>query len=346
MVLFQLPYRTIFIHGLDSPNLSGASRFDFRLIVKLGPEEFFGDAPLTGRLRIFPPHSAFQVAGTFFGGIGRTKAVEGTRLEKFKYVRNVGWAILSVDGSLATIDFAVSKLDHAGGIVQRVVEFLPASFAAASTCAVTILSIEGMVNGVPLDVRFEGNAPGGESFSVNEINPAVAEYFDAVMPLLTSLPRKIVAAHRYLAQSFLLEAGSQFSYDYTGERVLNLCKALEALVPDSIVGDIDSIREFLKGWGLSHLETEVFASLKYLRSQLDSAHIAISPIPDSAHRAVARFIGIAEKAVQALLLTAVKKYTSDNSLYPERRLQTNEPTAVKHLAKYDNLIIPRDWAKT
>lgn len=344
MVLFQLPYRTFFIKGTESPALADATRFDIRLSANLAPDEYFGSASLTGRIRIFPPYCSLQLNGTFFGGIRRMKTPEGTTLEKFKYSRQTSWAAFSIEGNVATIEFSVDKQEIIGGIVQRIIEFLPASFAAVSTCAVSILSMDGTINGVPFDIRFTGNAPGGESFSVNEVNPAVAEYFDIVMPMLIDMPRKIISAHRYLAQSFLLEAASEFSYEFTGERLLNLCKALEALVPNEITNDVDSIREYLRGWGLNKTEAEIFASLKYLRNELDSAHIASSPITDESHRAVARFVNVAEKAVQALVVTAVKRYASDNSLFPLGSVKTTQPGAIKYLSQYDDLAIPRDWA--
>lgn len=344
MVLFQLPYRTFFINGMESPALVGATRFDIRLIAKLAPDEYFGSAPLTGLIRIFPPNCDLQLNGTFFGGIRRMKTSEGTTLEKFRYSEHASWAMSSVEGNIATIEFSVDKQEIIGGIIQRIIEFLPASFAAVSTCAVSIVSMDGTINGVPFDVRFTGNAPGGEAFSVNEINPAVAEYLNIVLPMFLDMPRKIVSAHRYLAQGFLLEAASEFSYEFTGERLLNLCKALEALLPNEITNDVDGIRRYLRGWGLNETEAEIFASLKYLRNDLDSAHIASSPITDESHRAVARFVNVAEKAVQALIVTAVKKYTSDNSLFPVTSVKTTQPGAIQHLAKYDDLAIPHDWA--
>jgi hypothetical protein len=344
MVLFQLPYRTFFINGIESPALTGATRFDIRLTAKLAPDEYFGSAPLTGRLRIFPPNCNLHFNGTFFGGIRRMKTPEGTTLQKFRYSERTSWAVFSMEGSVATIEFAVDKQEIIGGIVQRIIEFLPASFAAVSTCAVSVVSMDGTVNGVPFDVRFTGNAPGGESFSVNEINPEVAEYLNVVLPMLLDMPRKIISAHRYLAQSFLLEAASEFSYEFTGERLLNLCKALEALVPNEITNDVDGIRKYLRGWGLNKTEAEIFASLKYLRNELDSAHIASSPITEESHRAVARFVNVAERAVQALVVTAVKKYAADKSLFPATPVKTTQPGAIKHLAKYADLVIPSDWA--
>jgi len=344
MVLFQLPSKVVNFTEAVPPDFASAKTFYIVMDVKLLPEELFGDADLTGRLRIYPPLGGIKFEFPLFGGINRQLPTEGSRLKKFQYAGKLSTCDLTIDGSVARLEFIVEKIDVLGAVIQNVIEFLPSSFAVPTTCAVSIDSINGTANGAKFTVQFQGAAPGGESFSVKEINPQVSEYLSVVMPVMFNLPRKIVSAHRYLAQSFLLESASTFSYEFRGERILNLCKALEALLPDNLIDDIDAMRKFLKRWGLTHEQVEVFASIKYLRRQLDSAHIAISPMTDEAHRAVASFVDVAEKGMQALIVTAVKKWVADRSLYVQGDVVTTEPAVIRHLKKLQNVQIPNDWA--
>ena len=344
MVLFQLPSKVVnFFEDVPS-DFASLKSFHVVMFVKLLPEELFGDADLIGRLRIYPPQGTVKVGGLMFGGINRQLPGEGSRLQKFQYAGNLSNANFTIDGSVAKLEFLVEKIDDLCAVVQDIIEFLPASFAAPTTCAVSIDSINGTANDTKFSVQFRGAAPGGEAFSVNEIDPKVSEYLDIVMPVLFELPRKIVSAHRYLAQSFLLESASTFSYEFRGERILNLCKALETLLPDNLIDDINAMRKFLKSWGLTHEQVEVFASIKYLRRQLDSAHIAISPMSDEAYRCVAGFVGTAEKAMQALVITAVKKWVADRSLYGRDKPDGKEPAVIRYLKELQNVTIPNDWA--
>jgi hypothetical protein len=304
MVLFQLPQRTVQINA-DLAELKAP--FDVVLKVTFGPDEFFGCADMTGRLRELVGGAQYQMEFSLFQGIRKRKPVGSIRVPKFAYVGNLSGPPITFDGSVATINISVHELDSLGWFVQQLIEILPAMFAPASNTPISIVAMSGTVNDKSFDVRLSAIAsatvPGSS---------ILKDYFDLAMPHALSLPRQIIAAKRYLAQNYLLEASSEFSNQVTGERLLNLCKSLEALIPVEAIGSNDTMKEFLRSWDVHERYVDVFTSLRYLRSQLDVAHISYTLISSEAHNSIDKFIVLAEECVQALIITAVKRFIADN----------------------------------
>jgi hypothetical protein len=333
MVLFQLPQRIVQINA-DLATLEGP--FDAALEITLGPDEFFGCADMTGRLRELVEGAEYKMEFSRFQGIRKRKPVGAIRLPKFMYAGNLSGPPITFDGSIATIKISFHKLDELAWFVQKLIEILPAMFAPVSNTPVSIVAIAGTVNGKPFDVHLKATAsatiPGSS---------IVKEYFDLALPCALNLPRQIIAAKRYLAQNYMLEVSSEFSNQVTGERLLNLCKALEALIPVDAITSIDKMKEFLRNWNVHERYIDVFTSLRYLRSQLDVAHISYSLISSEAHNSIDKFIVLAEECVQALIITAVTKFITDNGVYPKKILKTEDPPAVRHLSKYKDLPNPR-----
>lgn len=140
----------------------------------------------------------------------------------------------------------------------------------------------------------------------------------------------------------MLEYLSEFPNQVTGERLLNLCKSLEALLPVNDIASVDEMKEFLRSWEVHERYVDVFTSLRYLRSQLDVAHISYTMISTEAHDSIDRFIVLAEECMQALIITGVKRFIADNSIYPRKRATVEDPPAVRHLSKYKSLQSPHD----
>jgi hypothetical protein len=235
------------------------------------------------------------------------------------------------------MSFIVNDLETLGEFVQRVIETLPAMFAPVCLAPISILSMSGAANGRPFKVVLNGTITINK-FSVSKVK----SYFDLAMPGARDLPRQIIAAKRYLAQNYLLEYSSEFGNQFTGERILNLCKSLESLLPAQAIDSIDKMRIFLKDWGVHEKYVHVFASIRYLRSQLDVAHISYSSISADSHESIDRFIVLAEACMQALIQTAVKKSMKDKSIYPQRKAIIDDCTAVRFLRNYKDLERPED----
>lgn len=333
MVLFQLPHRTVKINA-DAATLKAP--FHTVLKITFGPDEFFGCADMTGRLRELVSGAEYQMELSPFQGIRKRRPVGSIRLPKFTYKGDLSGPPITFDGSIATIEVSFRELDGLLWFLQKLVEILPAMFAPVSNTPVSILAMSGTVNGNAFDVRLNASS----SATIPGLS-ILEEYFNFAMPHALNLPRQIIAAKRYLAQNYLLEVSSEFSSQVTGERLLNLCKSLEALVPVEAIASNDKMKEFLRSWSVHERYVDVFASLRYLRSQLDVAHISFTLISSEAHDSIDKFIVLAEECMQALIITAVKRFIADNSIYPEKRATIEDPPSVRHLSKYKDLPNPR-----
>jgi hypothetical protein len=333
MILFQLPQRTVKIHADPKDFLSP---YDLVINIKFGPEEFFGSADVTGRLRESISGAEYLVEWSTFQGFKKRRPVKSFRLPEFSYTGSFSGPPIVFVGSTATMKITVPDIDTFTSLIQKLVEILPAMFAPASNSPISILEIWGTANNKPFDVRDSS----GTSLTLPGVS-ILSDYLDLALPYALALPRQILAAKRYLAQNYLLEYSSEFGNQFTGERLLNLCKSLEALIPVN-VDSIDEMKNFLRGWKVDERYVDVFTSLRYLRSQLDVAHISYTLISKEAHQSIEKFLVLAEECMQALIITAVRKFISDNSIYPKRRATVDDPPAVRRLAKYQNLQSPHN----
>jgi hypothetical protein len=334
MVLFQLPQRMV---QINADPATFAAPFDVVLNITLGPDEFFGCADMTGRLRELVGGAEYQMEFSPFQGMRKRKPTGPTRVPKFAYSGNLSGPPITFNGSVATIEICVYEIEALCQFIQKLVEILPAMFAPATNSPISILEMSGTVNGSSFDVRYNA--------TTSATLPGVSilkDYFDLAMSHAYGLPRQIIAAKRYLAQNYLLEFSSEFAYQVTGERLLNLCKSLEALLPVHDITSVDEMKEFLRSWEVHERYIDVFTSLRYLRSQLDVAHISYTMISTEAHDAIDRFIVLAEECMQALIITAVKRFIADNSIYPRKRATVEDPPAVRHLSKYKSLQSPHN----
>lgn len=331
MILFQLPQRTVKINA-DPENFNGP--YDLIINIRLGPGEFFGCAELTGKLREAVGGVEYILEWSPFQGFKKRTPTQPTRAPKFSYTGSFSGPPIIFNGSVATMEITVPDIESFTWFIQKIVEILPAVFAPASNSPISIIEIWGTANGADFDVRYNG----GTSLTIPGVS-ILEDYLNLVLPHALRLPRQILAAKRYLSQSYLLDYSSEFGNQFTGERLLNLCKSLEALIPVD-VNSIDKMRTFLGNWRVNESYIDVFVSLRYLRSQLDVAHISYTLISKEAHITIDKFIVLAEECLQALIITAVRKFIEDDTIYPKRRATVEDPPAVLALAKYKNLQSP------
>lgn len=339
MLLFQLPQREAKYVG----TLPEQGPYQVELSFQLGPLDFFGEADISGKLREFPEFSDIKLDGTFFDGMKRPSMAAPGRMPEFKLSGAIYGTQLTIAGSVARVRFGVGNLEILETVLQRLIEFIPAAFSGASTTAVFISDVFGTIDGLPLKVQLFGDTiHGHEAFFVGDVASKVEKYFQLLGQMGTNVPRKLISAHRYLAQSFHLEAASSWPYQFTGERLLNLCKALESVLDGKSLEKIDEMRSCLQSWGVHPDYVEVFASIKYLRNELDVGHIARTPITPEGRDRVVAFVGLAEKCVQALLHLMAKNVIEDSNFLHSEPTQVADPPVVTALKKYEKLQGPSD----
>lgn len=338
MLIFQLPHRRVQIEK----DLSELSRpYEVSLMVKLGPEEFFGDAPLTGRLRELAGEKNLQMKQPTFHGLPKPAPMENDFVEKFSYQGNFSGVPISFDGGICTLKFNVNEINALGEFTEEITERLVSAFAPACIVPVEIVSMNGTVSGIP----FKVDLPISRWFvQVNAIR-AVQNQLDVSLPHIRDIPRQIISAQRYLIQNYRLDYLVEYTAQVTGERLLNLCKAFESLVPATVFAgkenkQDDRIRGFLAGWGVHTNYVDVLISLRKLRSFLDVAHIRRSPMSAEAHESIERFIPLAEGCVKGLVKIAIEKFIGDPLLYPEEENIVEDPAALRFIRGYENTPFP------
>jgi len=340
MLIFQLPRRQIQIEK----DISEVPRpYNVSLKVKLGPEEYFGDAPLTGKMREITGGQSVQMRYPTFHGLPKPLPMTGEFANKFAYQGTLSGIPISFDGGTCTLEFNVEDFNALHQFIQELAERLAASFSPACVVPVEIISVSGTVSGVPFTVGL----PTSSWRPQMGASGAVPKQLNTALPHLRQTPRQIISAQRYLTQNYRMDYQTEFASQVTGERLLNLCKAFESLVPASVFsGDPnkqdDRIRKFLGSWGVHTTYIDVLISLRKLRSSLDIAHTRRAPISTEAHESIDDFIPLAEACVRALVNLTLEKFSVDPSIYPEERNEIEDIAALRFIRKYTGLPLPSD----
>lgn len=339
MLIFQLPQRTVLLEK----NLEEITApYNVVLKVRLGPEEFFGDVPLSGKLRELQSGQPLQMRVSVFEGMQKPLPMDGATAEKFSYSGFFSTVPIRFDGSTAVLSFIVHDLSTLDGFIQEVTERLAGSFAACCIVPVAVTAMTGTVNEVPFTVRYNSSM----RFQVGAIG-AVKQQLDLALPYAREIPRQIVSAQRYLSQSFMLEYMVEFASQVTGERILNLCKSFESLVPPEVLGgdakkQDDRIRDFLKSWSVQERYADVLITLRKLRSSLDVAHIRRSPISSEAHESIDNFLPLVERCIQALITMAIKKVIDNPAIYPPETNEIDDIAALRYIKSYTDIPFPQN----
>ena len=338
MRLFHLPPREV-AWERDISNIS--TPLNINIEITLDPPELFGEAEFTDTLRAFPTDNGkdrtFKVSGNFFAGMGRLASEKPARFQKFNYKGVFANTPVEIIGNNAQIACVCLKVDDFYFFVQKIIEEFPSSFSCATNAPVSISQIKGSANGIPFTVRMKFENMMDAAFKINDdFHAIMSSRLDKVLPECGNLPKQIVAAMRYLSQAFLLEFRSVYSYYFLSERMLNVCKAIESLTLD--FGDkVDDMRKALRSWQIHERYIDVFASIRYLRSQLDIAHIAYSQLNSAAYNKIQKFLPIAEQCTQMLIISAIDQYKNQPNTYKDYITKGEEPTVLKKLVDYESI---------
>lgn len=342
MLLFQSPHREV---AWEEDPATLTFPLTIRLEVALNPPELFGEAEFTNTLREFPRcegSTNISLNGTFYEGIGRLGTAQPVCFNKFDFSGKFAEADLRIQGATATFECVCLDIDTFYYFIHSVIERFASAFSVASVTPVSVIWMRGKANAHPFTVRLVNETATSSPFStVGDAHEKLTAFFREALPSVTAWPVQVVAAVRYLSQSFLLESVSKYSYYFCGERILNVCKAIESLTIDE--GDqVDDMRRLLRSWSVHERYIDLFVSTRYLRSQLDVAHVAYSPISSNAYRSIQNFLPIAEECTQRLILTALRQLQKNPGLFKEIVRKTDDPVVVKKLAKYDGIKFSED----
>lgn len=338
MLLFHLPPRKIHWQG-EISDLVGP--INTQIVITLDPPELFGVAEFLDSLRIFPTKDNgkqdLRFHGDLFRGMGRVSLKNPHKFKEFQFDGLFGGAPISIRGNTATIQCVLADIPNFIALIQCVIQELPPMFACATDAPVSINSITGATNGRAFSVVMEKML--GEHYSISdELHKNISQTLTDILPDASKRPVQIVAAMRYLSQTNLLQSVSKFPYHFISERMLNVCKAVECLTLEC-GSEVNDMRRMLEGWGIPKKYIDIFASIRYLRSQLDIAHIAYSPLSESAYHLVQEFLPVAETCTRSLIITAIHKYKEDPTTYKTRKIDQSDPTVIRKLANYKGISV-------
>jgi len=335
MLLYHLPPREVSWH---TDPASMEMPFQFEMHVVLTPPELFGTADFTDSMRTFPANEDgvqnIRYSGSLFAGADRISTTSPVRFPSFNFEGKFAGADIRIDGNVATIKGECGNLYSLYWLVQTIIERLPASFSCVTTTPVSISEIRGRASEHEFTVKLKDEFYRDAAFTIStDFHEKIKQNLGEILLNTSDLPIQIVAAMRYLSQSFLLESVSKYNYQFASERMLNVSKALDSLTHEA--GDsVEKMRQLLKHWGVHEGYIAIFASIKYLRNQLDIAHMSYSQISAEAHLAIQEFLPVAEKCTQSLILTAIRIFKNDRNSFKKHTENNEDPVVIKKLANY------------
>lgn len=267
---------------------------------------------------------------------------EPVRFAEFLFDGDFGEGTLQIKGSVATFKGLCPDLQTLGGLIGAIIDRFPSSFACASVTPVSISALSGTAHLTPFSVRLKDETDlSGLFFPSEPVHERLTKYFKEIFPSALAWPVQIVSATRYLSQSFLLESVSKHSYYFVGERILNVCKAIESITAQK-GENVDHTKEFLRRWSVHPRFIEIFASVIYLRHKLDVAHIANGPISPEAFQKLNSFLPIAEMCTQRLILTAIRRFNLNPQVFDKIETKPGDPDVIKKLAQFQKLYFTDD----
>ena len=321
------------VHGKASPE---QIKFPAEAVVnvKLSPNELFGMAPLSGRLSIAPVGATLNLERTDYRGANRIKVKGHYPVTDFS-AQFIG-RNFRLKGDIATFTFSVSSFHELDLFVAYADSLFPALFSGALQVAVEVEEIGGTLQGFPFKTIIETTSSNPILITAEQL-PFKA-YFDTIAPqdYLPSLP--IISSLRYLQQASRLESEGRYKGTFLGERILNLAKALESLFP----GSIDEMRAELRGLNIAADYVEVFASVRYIRNQIDVGHAAFTDISGEAIQEVFDFASLATSCTRALINSLLQNRAEQQRLCNLRKPSKKTADATSFLLRYKNISEPKD----
>ena len=166
------------------------------------------------------------------------------------------------------------------------------------------------------------------------------EYFDSTAPQDFSTPLFLISALRYLQQADRLQAEGRHLTTFLAERILNVAKALEAIFP----GSVDDMRNEAERLKIDSTYRDIFASVRYLRNEVDVGHVSFSDLPRGAVQNVLDFSDLATRCVKALVNSLMRDREAQNHLTSLRKNSSpnKPPNALKYIEIYRGVQAPKD----
>jgi hypothetical protein len=270
---------------------------DVALEVRMSPPEVFGLAPLQPSTGIVMIGTQPRFERTNYRGPGRI--VPTGTLEVTNFDSTFIGVPFVVEGNIARFNFRVAALAGLDQFVWHVDAKFTQFFSCAMPTAVEIEEISGTIGGYPFAVHSSLTSSNTLYASTGSLSPELKAHFDGVAASGVGMKLEMVAALRYLQQSERLQMAGHHVPTFLSERILNLAKALDSLFPDGV----DQMRAELATQQVANDYIEVLASVSYLRSQVDVAHVSFTPLAEGQVQEVENFVTLASACLRALLNT-------------------------------------------
>lgn len=333
MLILSRPTTQVCVHANQSDVTFPAQAI---VNVTMSPLEFFGMEPLSGKLNIAPVGATLEVKPTDYRGPGRL-SIKGA-YPKAQFEALFLGQPFSLIGNVATFKITAKELADLDLLVANLDALFPALFSGAFHAPIDIEDISGTLQGLRFTVRsglFTSNAP----FCTQHTLP-LKEYFDSTAPQDFSPPLFLISALRYLQQADRLQAEGRHLTTFLAERILNVAKALEAIFP----GSVDDMRTEAERLKIDSTYRDVFASVRYLRNEVDVGHVSFSNLPHGAVQNVLDFSDLATRCVKALVNSLMRDREAQNHLTSLRKNSSpnKPPNALKFIERYRGVQAPND----
>jgi|GEM_PF-5115044 len=305
------------------------------LWVTLAPGELFGVECLSGNLPLAPVGSVLHSTSSDYEGLN-VKAEGKFRRQRFesKFL-NIPFTL---DGNVATFRFVPKSGDGLCKFSAYIENLFPTIFSGLCHAPVSIVSIEGKIQGV----RFISKNLVERSRAVY-VSPdpiPFKDHFDKtsseVWPAIW-----LISAFQYLQHVDRLRYAKPQTAAYLTEQILALAKSLEAVIPSDRV---DKMRDELRKLKIRPEYIEVLVSIRYLRNQADVGHVSFVRMDPDSLQDVIHCADLASDIMRALLSMLLSNIDEQRRLTVGRENlnQTKISDAVTYSKKYRRTSFPKD----
>ncbi len=300
MSIHQIPAKLIKIDGALPPFPANVE-----INAELVPEELFGLKDLSGQLSLHPQGAKVSLTTDLFaGGIRATSA---HRLPQPDCEAPFFDLRFRLKGNIATVFGSLASDSVLPRAIHIVAAHLPGLLASALMAPVDIRDMFGNVGNAYFSVEVKGTFE--RVVRVDSPDRAVPPFLSDMSGLKADGADRILAAQRYLNQSLWLAYAARHPQQFAAERLLNLHKVLEVLYPHS--GEVNLLRAALSKLGLRTEVIELFASVVYIRNQVDVGHPKVALLSEADFTTFHQFLGFATEMVGWLVRDACTRATQE-----------------------------------
>jgi hypothetical protein len=222
--------------------------------------------------------------------------------------------------------------------VEFVRQAIPAYLSAAVPAPVSVHTIDGVCGGVPFELTYlsKTHVP-----IYTADGPTISAWMASYLEDMGSVEGdalRLTSAHRYLMQVRRLAYAAPGHSLFLGERILNIAKAIEVLWPAE--KHVDLMRSELKKLGVDKRVADLFASVSYLRDQIDVGHPALTTLTEQEDfDSVLRVAQLAEDALAGLLRHIARAITANRYTLPARSGGSSKRKTLDGLKLHDDFHI-------